>query len=85
MKTAAIHAAFTAPTAYSWSAAVTLRHPENGDLSVQFGNVDRFEDAYEAEFVIGDKIVTEAADVFPGYKIALIDVFRFQRASDAAL
>ena len=85
MKTAAIHAAFTAPTSYSWSAAVTLRHPEKGDMSVQFGNVDQFEDAYEAEFVIGDKIITEAADVFPEYKIALIDVFRFARASDTAL
>ena len=85
MKTATIHNAFTTPTLYTWSAAVTLRHPEKGDLSVQFGNTHRFEDAYEAEFVIGDKIITEAADVFPGYKIALIDVFRFQRASDSAL
>lgn len=85
MKTAAIHAAFTTPTAYTWSAAVTLRHPEKGDLSVQFGNTHRFGCPYEAEFVIGDKIITEAADVFPEHKVALIDVFRFQRASDSAL
>jgi hypothetical protein len=85
MKTDAIHAAFTTPTIYTWSAAVTLRHPEKGDLSVQFGNSHRFDCPYAAEADIAYKIVDGSAIEFPGYRVADIDVWAFRRASDSAL
>jgi hypothetical protein len=85
MKTAPIHAAFTTPTIYSWSAAVTLSHPDKDDLEVQFGNCHYFDCPYAAEADIAYKIIDGSAIEFPGYRVADIDVFRFQRASDSAL
>ena len=85
MKTAAIHNAFTTPTIYSWSAAVTLNHPDKDDLKVQFGNSHYFDCPYAAEADIAYKVIDGSAIEFPGYRVADIDVFRFQRASDSAL
>lgn len=85
MKTATIHAAFTETTYYTWGADVVVRHTEKGEVKVQFGGTDRFEDPYEAEFLIADKIIAGSAIEFSDYKVVSIEVYRFTRASDARL
>jgi hypothetical protein len=87
MKTAEIHNCFSSATTYTWIAKVTLRHidPAKDNLVSQFGGTDRFSDPYEAEMVIGHKIIDGSKVEFPAYAIGDIEIVRFLRASDASL
>ena len=90
MKTAEIHRNLiegeTLP--YTWAATMIVRHlnpARDSKETVQFGGTDRFSDPYEAEQVIADKIAAGFAIEFPGYSHEAINVWKFDKASDARL